>query len=335
MHSNQAPDALAHWDDFRLFGETAKAGSFSAAARRLNTTQRTVSRRIHSLEQRLGVRLFDRLPHGVVPTAEGQKVFDAVQRVDDTFVDIQRRVVGSDRRCEGPVRLSLTEGLANFWLTPRLGGLQERHPGISVELFCSLEPADVLNMESDVAIQFRRPLTPDVVAFRLGTLHLVPWASPGYLDARGTPTSAEELRNHRLLDCWYYHYNSDEYTAWQALRRAGRQAGYWTNSSTSLLSAVQNGLGIALLPTYFCEAVKGIVPLDLGLRSSVSFWLSYHPGIKGAARVRAVIDWIKSLFDHDACPWFRDDFHPPKPPAPESDPPMRPAEVPLWLGTAV
>ena len=329
MHSAQAPEALSHWDDFRLFGETAKAGSFSAAARRLQTTQRTISRRIQSLEQRLSVRLFDRLPHGVVLTSEGQKVFDAVQRVDDTFVDIQRRVVGLDRRCEGPVRLSLTEGMANLWVTPRLGELQARHPGISVELHCSEEPADVLNMESDLSIQFRKPLTPDVVAFKLGTLHLVPWASPGYLDARGTPGTAEELHHHRLLDCWYYQYNDDDFTAWRALLRSGRQAGYWTNSSSSLLSAVQNDLGIALLPTYFCEAVEGIVPLDLGLRSRAPFWLSYHPAIKEAARVRAVIDWIKGVIDRDACPWFRDEFHPPKHPTPAPGPLTKSREVAL------
>ena len=95
------------------------------------------------------------------------------------------------------------------------------------------------------------------------------------------------------------------------------------------MSAVQNGLGIALLPTYFCESVEGIVPLDLGLRSRAPFWLSYHPAIKEAARVRAVIDWIKGVFDRDACPWFRDEFHPPKHPTPAPGPLTKSREVAL------
>ena len=55
-----------------------------------------------------------------------------------------------------------------------------------------------------------------------------------------------------------------------------------------------------------------LVPLDVNVRTSIGIWLSYHPDMQEAARVRLVIDSIKSLFDHDACPWFRDEFHPPR-----------------------
>ena len=319
MHSAQAPEASSHWDDFRLFGETAKAGSFSAAARRLQLTQRTISRRIKSLEQRLGVRLLDRLPHGVVPTSEGQKVLDAVRRVDDTFVDVQRRVRGSDGRCEGAVRISLTDGLATFWLAPRLGALQETHPGISVEFQCSVEPADVLKMESDLSIRFRKPEAPDLVTLKLGTLHGLPWASPAYLARFGRPAKPEDLLGHRLLDHDFYHHVAPDCDAWLALLRATKQSAPWTNSSASLLSAAQNGVGIALLPSYFCTFAEGILPLDLGLRTRSTIWLTYHPNVRGAARVRAVIDWIKSLFDQRRCPWFREAFHPPATPSPAAD----------------
>ena len=113
----------------------------------------------------------------------------------------------------------------------------------------------------------------------------------------------------------------------ETLREAAKPQRYWTNSSASLLSAIQNSVGIAVLPTYFSEGIGGIVPLDLdpGLRTRLCVWLAYHPNVKGAARVRVVM----SLFGHDAYPCFRDEFHPPKPAAPKSGPPMRPAEVPL------
>lgn len=317
MHSSQAPEAFSHWDDFRLFGETAKAGSFSAAARHLHTTQRTISRRILALERRLGVRLFDRLPHGVVLTSEGEKVFDSVRKVDNTFVEIQRCVLGSDGRCEGPVRISATEGITAFWLTPHIDRLQERHPAISVEFRCSMRPADVLNMESDLSLRFKKPEAPDLIAVRLGTLHAVPWASPDYLERFGIPTKPVELLHHRLLDHEFYHFATPECDEWTSLLSKVKQRRYWTNSSTSILSAAQNGVGIALLPTFFCERVKGIVPLDLGLKVRCCIWLTYHPDVKGAARVRVVIDWIKSLFDDETWPWFRDEFHPPKLSTPE------------------
>ena len=77
------------------------------------------------------------------------------------------------------------------------------------------------------------------------------------------------------------------------------------------MSATANSAGVALLPTYFCEFAEGIVPLNMGLNTRSDIWLTYHPSVKNSARIRAAIEWIKSLFDHEAWPWFRDDFQPP------------------------
>ncbi len=79
-----------------------------------------------------------------------------------------------------------------------------------------------------------------------------------------------------------------------------------------MLSAINNGVGIGLLPTYVCEFAEGIVPIVLDVRTHSNFWLVYHPELREAARVRVVIDWVRSLFDKNTWPWFRDEFHPPK-----------------------
>ncbi|MDJ0945111.1 MAG: LysR family transcriptional regulator [Kiloniellales bacterium] len=312
MHNRQSSDSLSNWDDYRVFLEVAKAGSFSSAAKRLHSTQPTISRRIENLEQRLGVRLFNRLPSGIVPTPEGETVLETAQHVWESLVETQRIAIGSDQRLEGLVRVSLTDGLASFWLSPRIGRLHEAYPGLSVEFRCSMEPADILNLESDLSICFRRPRAQDLIAVRLGTLHAVPWASTGYLDRFGAPSTPDELCHHRLLYHEFYRYSKPDCDAWLALLDKAPQGRYLTNSSTSLLSAAQNSVGIALLPTYFCEFADGILPLDLGLRTRSSIWLAYHPDIRRCARIRAVTEWIKGLFDHDAWPWFRNDFHPPK-----------------------
>ena len=68
----------------------------------------------------------------------------------------------------------------------------------------------------------------------------------------------------------------------------------------------------ALLPTYFCEFAKGIVPLDLDLRTRTNIFVTYHPNVRESARVRAVLDWVRDLFEPDRWPWFRDTFHPPE-----------------------
>ncbi|MDH3921115.1 MAG: LysR family transcriptional regulator, partial [Rhodospirillales bacterium] len=311
MQDPMTPEPFPSWDDFRFFLATSEAGSFSKAAGQLGMTQPTISRRIESLEQRLGVRLFDRLPSGVALTTRGESILDAARHIESAVREIHRSVIGSDKRLEGPVRISVTDGLATYWMTPRLGELLTKHPGISIEFQCSIEPADVLKMESDLSIQSRMPEAGDLIAAKLGTFHFVPWASPGYLEQHGRPRRPEELLLHRLLDHRVHYQEEGEWSDWFGLARAANLVTYMTNSSSSLISAIQSGLGIGMLPTYACECVDGIVPLDLDLRTYSEIRLVCHPDIQDTARVRAVIDWTKGLFDHKIWPWFRDEFYPP------------------------
>lgn len=307
----RTPEPFPSWDDFRFFLATSKAGSFSKAASELGVTQPTISRRIENLEQRLGVRLFDRLPSGVDLTTEGQSILGATQHIEKAVLEIQRNVFGSDQRLEGPVRISVTDGLATYWMTPRLRLLQEEHPGISIEFQCSIDPADVLYMESDLSIRFRMPESPDLIAVKLGTLHFVPWASPDYLKRFGTPHSSEDLAKHKLLDHFSYYNDEGDWNDWFSLARAANLICYRTNSSASMLSAIQNGLGIGLLPTYVGDCVTGIVPLELGVRTHSHVWLTYHSNVQSAARIRAVTDWVRKAFDRNESPWFREEFHSP------------------------
>lgn len=308
MGDQPTPGPFPSWDDFRFFLATTNAGSFSRAASDLGVTQPTISRRIENLEQRLGVRLFDRLPNGVVLTNEGESILDSARHIERMVLEIQRSVFGSDNRMEGTVRISVTDGLASFWLTPRLGKFQVDNPEIGIEFLCSIEPASALKMETELSVRFRKPEEPDLIAVRLATFHFSPWASEDYLKKHGTPTSPRDLLQHRLLDHFAYYDDDGDWSEWFALARAANLICYRANSSSALLSAIQSGLGIGMLPTYSCDCVEGVVPLDLGLRTHSEVWLTYHPSIQNVARVRAVIDWIRDQFDQTRWPWFRDEF---------------------------
>jgi len=316
MPAKLSPGPFPSWDDYRYFLATSEAGSFTKAASNLGVTQSTLSRRIEHLEQQIGVRLFNRMQSGVALTAEGESILGAAREIGAKILEIQGSLTGSDKRMEGMVRISVTDGLATYWLMPQLGRLQEVHPGIAIEFQCSIEPADTLKMETDLSVQYQRPEAADLIAVKLGTMHFVPWASPDYIARKGAPTTPGKLLHHRLLDHRSYAFDAGagEWNDWFALARAANFISIVTNSSASMLSAIQNGLGIGMLPTYVGECVEGIVPLSLDLRTNSEIWLTFHSSVQGTARVRAVIDWIKTLFDKSESPWFRDEFHPPKVP---------------------
>ncbi len=166
-------------------------------------------------------------------------------------------------------------------------------------------------METDLAFRFQSPQEPDLIAVKLATLHFLPWASPEYLDRHGRPTTTDELLRHRWLDHSAYYDDEGEWSEWFALARFAEVFNYRTSSTPALVTAVQNGLGIALLPNYACEVLEGIEPLDLGLRTYSKVWLVYHPGIQSVTRVQAAIAWVRRIFSESVSPWFGEEYCPP------------------------
>ena len=312
MPARLSPGPFPSWDDYRYFLATSEAGSFTKAASDLGVTQSTLSRRIEHLEQQLGVRLFVRSQSGATLTPEGKSILEATREIEAKILEIQANLIGSDKRLEGVVRISVTDGLATYWMTPAIPAFQEGHPEILVDFHCSTEPADAARMETELAFRFKQPHEADLIAVRLGALHFVPWASTAYLERYGLPRTPEDLLGHQLLDHANYYHDDGDWRSWFALARAASLIRYRCNSSSALLSAVQNGVGIGLMPTYVCEFVEGIAPVALDLRTHSNFWLVYHAELRETARVRAVIDWVNGLFDRKTWPWFRDEFHPPK-----------------------
>ncbi len=312
MPARLSPGPFPSWDDYRYFLATSEAGSFTKAASELGVTQPTLSRRIEHLEQQLGVRLFVRLQTGVTLTAEGKGILGAAREIGAKILEIQGSLIGSDKRLEGTVRISVTDGLATFWIAPRLADFQRNNPRIAIDFQCSIEPADALRMEAELSIHSVFPESLDLISVKLVTLHFIPWASKGYLQRHGEPSDSTELLQHRLMDHDIYHADKGDWSEWFGLARAANLISFKTNSSAALVSAIQNGAGIGLLPTYSCECVEGIVPLSLDLKTYSEIRLVYHPYLRETPRVQIVIDWVKDLFDQDTYPWFRDEFHPPK-----------------------
>ncbi len=76
-------------DLMRTFIRIVEAGSLSAAARQLDTTQATVSRRLQSLESLLGVKLLLRTTHAMKLTDDGERCYQHAKRVTDAWVALE------------------------------------------------------------------------------------------------------------------------------------------------------------------------------------------------------------------------------------------------------
>lgn len=298
------------WDDLRIFMVVARSLSFRKAATTLRNNSTTVMRKTERLEQAFGFRLFDRVPDGLVLTAEGEAVYRSAQEMERASLSL-RAHLDQDLTTRGMVRCAVTEGLGTAWVLPHLAQFSRTHPTTIVDLRCSMEVADVLRMEADVAIQLDKPDRPDVKSLRLGRLHIYPFASKRYIELFGLPASLDDLKRHRIIHQKAPQVHDED---WKKILDPLTLEGIValrTNASTAHATAIELGMGIGPLPTYVVTLGSELVPLDLGVKYQIDIWLTYHPDARSIRRVSFFIDWLRTLFDPKRYPCFGDQFiHP-------------------------
>ncbi len=299
------------WDDLKLFLACARTLSFRQAAKSLGLTSSTVVRRIGRLEAQLGFALFERLPNGVQLTREATKLVSSLNQIEQGAFDFQRRVETFDPHKRGFARISATEGIGSYWLMPRLVEFQRSNPMMVIDLSCSETCADVARMEADLAVQFAEPTNPNVVRVRLGSLHVYPYASRRYVETYGTPDSANDMLDHRLVDQFGPQLDGGAWPRYLGIEDIEGIVGIRTNSSAAHFYAIERGAGIGGLPTFASALGSNLVPIDIGIHHRMDIWMTYHPDAKRTPRIATMIEWMMASFDQTKYPWFRDEFiHP-------------------------
>lgn len=300
------------WDDLRVFLAAAETGSFSGAAKALGLTQPTVSRRIEDLEAKLNAQLVVRSLNGVALTDAGAAIRDHVVNMERSAQAIERVALGQDKRDEGRVRLSAPDGLAAFWLAPRLAEFHRENPKITISLDAGLWPSDAVRPEIDISLQFEEDKHFEHVVTRIATYHYGLFASPDYIDLYGKPRSLVEVTEHRAIHHTAQTRQPQNWDAKTAALRALWPTQIETNSSAAVMVAARAGAGIAALPTAALVYAPELVMVSDGPLASLTLWLVHHVDAQKTERLRRVSTWLKRAFDNRENPWFREQYVPPE-----------------------
>ena len=235
------------WDKLRVFHVVSEAGSFTRAGEQLNLSQSAVSRQISSLEESLKVTLFHRHARGLILTEQGEMLFRTAREIYASVNMAQSRLVESQEKPEGQLKITTTVAFGSVWLTSRIKAFIEMYPEIQVSVVLADNELDLSMREADVAIRMMPPRQPDLIQRHLMTMRYRIYASPAYLKANGTPETAEELDNHKMITYGDgAQFPVDRYN-WLM---EGRTPILKVNSTYGIYRAVQSGLGIAALPDY-------------------------------------------------------------------------------------
>jgi len=254
---NPLPPARLDGADLRLVIALAGARSTAAAAATLHLTQSAVSRALLGLEDRLGVRLFERTPRGLEPTAPGRTLLGDAPRLVGELQALEARL---REPALAPQRLRLVCECytAYHWMPSALQGLRARLPGldVSIALDSTADPiAALLAGEIDVALvseaptpRSRRlvdkPLFADEIVFLLAASHpLAAKASLGRADLQGQPLLTSRAPTRDMT--WFHK---------PMASRGGPRLGYQVLPLTeAVIDFVRAGMGIGVLSEWVAQ----------------------------------------------------------------------------------
>ncbi len=190
---------LSALHDMTLFVEVARAKNFSAAGRHLDVPVATLSRRIAAMEREFGVRLFDRTTRRVELTEAGARYFERCAHLADEARLAQEALRETATRPSGHLRVSMPVDLGVYVIGPLLPEFARQFPGITLDLDLSSRNTDLVGDHLDVAIRLGEVKGDLLVARRIGGAGRALFASPTYLDLRGTPAHPDDLAGHEGL----------------------------------------------------------------------------------------------------------------------------------------
>ena len=288
-----------NWDDMRIFLAVAQAGSLSAAAKALKVTQPTVGRRLRSLEEGLGARLFERLPEGFVPTAAGMELLPLAEAMEMTAMTVERRRPALAEGAKGTVRLSVWETFA-LLLTDHLADLRARLPDIDIEISMAHIHANLSRREADLLIRECLPENPGLIVRRLASYTFAVYGARDYVAAHPAALGEARYRACQWIgfdeDHAYFHNQS-----WLLERLDGRQPAVRVNNGIIIHESVRKGAGLGVLPCFAGDADAALVRLSPPIEALVrDFHLVVHRDLRRSPAVRAVIDALVEIFRREA-----------------------------------
>lgn len=287
------------------FIATAKAGSFSAAARNLRISRGLVSRQIADLEGHLGVRLFTRTTREISITGAGQHYFGVCTRAVDSLHEAELDLANLQKELRGTLRIVSVRSFGEKHLAAAVADFARLNPQLSIEM--ELTPGIRTGLQLsrsgfDIGIGMAPVKGAATVPKQIAEFDWVICAGSSYIQKNGAPKNLQELRSHKTMinprhtpaGFWEFHQKGKKH-------RIRVDAQIAITNFWALREAMLAGAGIAVLPS-FCiiddlqaGTVVQLFP-DISLdRSAIR---SQYPHYKNIPeKVRAFTDFLQRRFD--------------------------------------
>jgi DNA-binding transcriptional LysR family regulator len=287
--------------DLSVFLCTAQYLNFSKAAIELGLTPSALSHSVKALENRLGVRLFNRTTRSVALTEAGERLYarlkPAFRDIDDALEDLNH----FRDKPSGNLRITSGRQACELVLLPIASEFLQVYPDIRLEVVESDALLDIVANGFDAGVRFGDRLEADMVSLPIGpTMRSVVVGSPAFFERHAAPQKPEDLHG---LPCIRHRYPSGSMYRWE-LERGGIAQEIEVNGPLTLgdvslmVGPALQGLGLA----YVFEDMVSEHLASGRLLQVLADWCPYYPGLHlyypsrrhVPAALKAFIDFVRN-----------------------------------------
>ncbi|NIG46443.1 LysR family transcriptional regulator [Enterobacter sp. Acro-832] len=290
----------AEFSELAVFASVAKHRSFSRAATERGTSGSAVSHSIRSLEQRVGVQLFNRTTRSVSLTDAGAALY---ARLEPAMADVRAALDELNLYRTSPVgtvRITIPNSMAPF-VMEYVVDLLKRNSGLKIEVVATDALVDIVQEGYDAGIRFGERLSPDMIAVRIKpTFRFIVVGAPDYFEQFGKPATPDDLQKH---NCIRYAFPSGALFSWE-FQRHGKtisvdiDGALTVDSQEAMAQSAAYGLGLA----YIWEARAASYLKNGSLTRCLEEWyppaesayLYFRRREHQSAGLRALIDAMKA-----------------------------------------
>lgn len=261
-----------NWDYLRYFAALAEHGSLYGAARALGTSHSTIGRNISLLEQKLGVRLFDKIDNRYLLNADGKRILDSVRAIRSQIADVGTilDLAEADERVRLP--LAATTFVAETLLPMIVEDVFDGEIALSVDAVIGQDFSPITDDTYPLAISQHRIGRSNWRTRALGELQIGFYCTADYCDKTQVPITGRLLRSHQFA-VWSDVLRSLDPMRRDLLANLENCAVLQSDALQLVLRTTLDGRAIGTLPTIVAAAHPNLVPVleDVGM-DSLKIW---------------------------------------------------------------
>ena len=291
---------MNHISRVGIFIEVAKSESFAGAARVLGVTGPAISKQVQSLEDQLGVKLFNRTTRHVALTEEGAIYFAKARQALEDLNEAEQQILELKACPTGKLKVNAPMSFGTQFLTRPIAAFAQHYPDVELEIDFSDRWVDVVAEGFDVVIRIASLEDSMLIARKLAPCPIILCAGKKLIEKYGQPESVEQLSEypgivytqHTQKEAWRFQDKHDAIVS-QTLNR-----NFAANTAEMQLEACLQGIGIALLPIFSADAYLKSGELielfpDHKTYPERSLYAMYPQNRYLSTRTRLFIDWLK------------------------------------------